>query len=215
MAGTSLERIAPGPDGSGLLAVSRAYELTYLDREQTTQLIRDPVKPLVQYDDAAVEAIWTHTHGHPYFTQAICYHVVTLLNERKRSAQVGHDDAEEAVERILKEGNPHMNNLWDDLTPEEQVTLSTLSDRVEVEHSPATPRDVLAWCQRALGEETIQRALDRLSERHLVETSPKRPLDGPPEQGYTLTMALMGRWANRKHPLGALLRQLSAVPAFQ
>jgi 8-oxo-dGTP pyrophosphatase MutT (NUDIX family) len=211
LAGSSPDRIAPAPDCSALLSLSRAYELTYLDREQTIRLIREPVKPVVQYEDASVDAVWRYTHGHPYFTQAICYHAITLLNERKRSMHIGQDDVEEAVERIIKEGNPHMNNLWDDLTLEEQIALSTLSDRGEVEHTPATLRDVQAWCQRCIDEDAIVRALSRLTERHLIDTTTKRIMDGPPEQGYSLTMALMGHWASRKHPLGALMRKL-AVP---
>lgn len=213
LAGASPERIAPIQTCDGLLALSRAFELTYIDREQTTRLIREPVKPIVQYDDAAVDAIWAFTHGHPYFTQAICYHCITLLNERKRSTHIGQEDVEEAVERILKEGNPHMNNLWDDLSLEEQITLSALSDRIEVEHTAATLRDIQAWCQRAIDEDAILRSIGRLTERHLIDTSMKRLMDGPPEPGYAVTMALMGRWASRKHPLGALLRQLAvAVP---
>ena len=212
LAGTSPERIAPTPEGSPLLALSRSYELTYLDREHTTRLIREPVKPGVQYDDAAVDTIWAFTHGHPYFTQAICYHLIMLLNERKRSTQIIQEDVEDAVERILREGNLHMNNLWDDLSPEEQIALSTLSDRAEVERSPATLRELQAWCQRCIDEESIVQALGKLIERHLIEASPKRPLDGPPEQAYSLAMALMGRWASRKHPLGALLRRLAVAP---
>jgi predicted DCC family thiol-disulfide oxidoreductase YuxK len=193
------------------MALARSYELTYLDREQTTRLIREPVKPHVQYDDAAVETIWTLTHGHPYFTQAVCFHLITLLNERKRSICLTQEDVEEASERILREGNLHMNNLWDDLSPEEQIVFSTLSDRAEVERSPATLREIQAWCQRCIDEDAIVHALGRLSERHLIETSSKRLLEGLPEQGYTLTMTLMGRWAGRKHPLGALLRRLAVA----
>ncbi|HLF25295.1 MAG TPA: ATP-binding protein [Anaerolineae bacterium] len=215
LAGTSPDRITPAPDCSPLLALSRSYELTYLDREQTIHLIRDPVKPLVQYDDAAVDAIWALTHGHPYFTQAICYHLITLLNERKRSTQIIPEDVEDAVERILREGNLHMNNLWDDLAPEEQITLSTLSDRSEVERSPATLREIQAWCQRCIDEDTTVRALSKLTERHLLEVATKRLLDGPPEPAYTPAMALMGRWAGRKHPLGALMRRLAAAAGLE
>jgi hypothetical protein len=172
LAGTLPDRIVPPVDGGPLLALARSYELTYLDREQTTRLIREPVKPHVQYDDDAVEAIWALTHGHPYFTQA---------------------------------------DLWDDLSPEEQIVFSTLSDRAEVERSPATLREIQAWCQRCIDEAAIVHALGRLAERHLIETSSKRLLEGLPEPGYTLTMALMGRWAGRKHPLGALLRRLAVT----
>jgi 8-oxo-dGTP pyrophosphatase MutT (NUDIX family) len=209
LAGTSPDRILPAPDCSPLLALSRNYELTYLDREQALRLIREPVRPIVQYDDAAVEAIWSLAHGHPYFTQAICYHAITLLNERKRSTQIAPEDVEDAVERILREGNLHMNNLWDDLSPDEQIVISTLSDRAEVERTAATLRDVQAWCQRCIDEDAIVRALGALTERHLVEVTSKRLLDSLPEPGYALTMALMGRWASRKHPLGALLRRLA------
>ena len=213
LAGAAPDRVAPAPDCDSLRALTRAYELTYLDREPAMRLIREPVKPIVQYDDAAVDAIYRYAHGHPYFTQAICYHVITLLNERKRSTHIGHDDVEDAVERIVKEGNPHMNNLWDDLSPEEQIALSALSDRAEVERTPATLRDIQAWCQRCIDEDSIGRALSRLAEQHLIDTSTKRLLDGPPEQGYALTMGLMGRWVSRKHPLGALMRQLTAAIA--
>jgi hypothetical protein len=102
-----------------------------------------------------------------------------------------------------------MNNLWDDLSPDEQIVISTLSDRAEVERTAATLRDVQAWCQRCIDEDAIVRALGALTERHLVEVTSKRLLDSLPEPGYALTMALMGRWASRKHPLGALLRRLA------
>jgi hypothetical protein len=212
LAGASPDRIAPTPESRTLMAVSRVYELTYLDRDQTVRLIREPVQPVVQYEDNAVEAIWTLTHGHPYFTQAVCYQLITLLNDRKRLAPITREDVEEAVGRILKEGNVHMSNLWDELSPDEQIVMTTLSDRAEFEPGPATLREIQEWCQRCIVQESIMLALGRLTERHLIEAMPKRLLNAPPEEAYRLTMELMGRWASRKHPLGALLRQLARVP---
>jgi len=208
----SLAGMAPASEGSPLLGLARAYELTYLDRDQTVNLIREPVKPMVQYEDPAVSAIWQMTHGHPYFTQAICYQIITQLNDRRRSNLVAEEDVEEAVGRILKEGNLHMSNLWDELPPEEQIVFATLSDRAEIERRPATLRDIQEWCQRSIPEEAIVRALSVLTEHHLIETSPKRLVDAPPVESYQITMALMGRWVTRKHPLGALVRKLAAVP---
>jgi hypothetical protein len=208
----SPDRIAPAAERSPLLGIARAYELTYLDRDQTTRLIREPVKGSVQYEDAAVEAIWGMTHGHPYFTQAICYQLITALNEQRSSNLITEDDVEGAATRILKEGNLHMTNLWDELTPEGQIVLATLSDRAEIERSPATLREIQEWCQRTIPEDAILRALGALTEHHLIEATPKRLIDAPPEEGYQITMALMGRWATRKHPLGALVRKLTAVP---
>ena len=208
----SLSRAAPASEGSPLLSLARAYELTYLDRDQATCLIRDPVKQSVQYEDTAVNAIWQMTHGHPYFTQAVCYQLITLINERRRSNFVVDEDIEEAVNHILKEGNLHLNNLWDDLMPEEQIVFATLSDRAEIERRPATLREIQEWCQRGIPEEAIVRALSGLVEHHLIETSPKRLIDAPTEEGFQIAMALMGRWVSRKHPLGALVRKLTVSP---
>lgn len=80
------------------------YELGMLDYDQTVSLIRDPLEGHMPYEDAAVDAIWRQTAGHPFLIQTICHRLVSLMNRRHQRGPIRAADVEHVVGVLDKEG---------------------------------------------------------------------------------------------------------------
>jgi hypothetical protein len=75
-------------------------DLPPLSREETIQLIMEPVKGVYSYKDEAVEAIWECSQGHPQRVQQLCLEAINQLLQEKRS-QVTKADVENVYREIV------------------------------------------------------------------------------------------------------------------
>ena len=65
------------------------------------ELVRRPASPL-QFDEGAIEELWTYCAGHPYFLKEIASRVVELMVDR-RDAYVTSNDVLEGVRKTLSQ----------------------------------------------------------------------------------------------------------------
>ena len=63
-------------------------------------LVRQPLKDTIEFNDKAIHALYEMTEGHPFYTKAICSEVYTTACEA-RSAYISEDDIERAVQVIV------------------------------------------------------------------------------------------------------------------
>lgn len=80
------------------------YEVGMLDYEQTVSLVRAPLEGHMRYEDAAVDAIWRQTAGHPFLIQTICHRLVSLMNRRHQRGPIQPADVEHVLRVLDKEG---------------------------------------------------------------------------------------------------------------
>jgi hypothetical protein len=80
------------------------WELEPLDYSQTVSLVRLPVGDTLTYEDAAVDAIWHRTAGHPFQIQTICHRLVSLVNRRHRRGSIEPQDVEHVLRHLDQVG---------------------------------------------------------------------------------------------------------------
>ena len=202
--------------------VGISREIESLSREETERLIRDPVAPMIQYDDIAVDRIWMATRGQPYFSQLICHRLISDTNLVGRSSKiVTLADVRETIDRIVLEDDSHLQHLWNESSSEEQMVMSALASVQDLGDVMVSRIDLASRMREAnVTDEALNSALKRLEVRGLVrrktfEREIQRRLAQPngwqptlvsKDYTYGLAFGLLHRWLAQKYPLGALIR---------
>jgi hypothetical protein len=187
-------------------------ELTMLNRRETEKLIREPVQPMVRYDDLAVEHIWRAAAGHPYLIQLICHRLIQSENrEESRQKIITIDQVHDVLERILDEDDGYLLRRWQELSQVEQVLLSSLAE-LQGPSDDAVPLEALV--PQESGESTnlalkklMQMGLVKkaVSDDHEIVEQDKRSVRGDPSEGaYMLAYGLLRRWIMKNQPAGML-----------
>ncbi len=201
--------------------VGISREILSLTREETEFLIREPVAPMIQYDDLAVDRIWLATRGHPYFTQLICHRLISTANlEGRRSHLITIADVRQTINHIVEEDDSHLHYLWRESSREEQLVMAALASKDAVSEELVSRLEIAERLRETgCGEEEINTALRRLELRRLVTRLPvereiqtrlPRPGGWQPtlvskDYVYGLSFDLLRMWVMRKRPLGYLL----------
>lgn len=116
-----------GTEWRRLSGKGEGREISFLSREDTTRLAQLPVEGHLEYADGVLEEIYNLTYGQPFYTQVICTNVVDYLNGAMRN-RLEKEDLEEVVRTIVDNPPPQLIYEWDNLTPQEMITISLLSE---------------------------------------------------------------------------------------
>jgi len=201
--------------------VGISREIVSLTRDETERLIREPVAPMIQYDDLAVERIWLAARGHPYFSQLICHRLISATNlTNNRSKLISIADVRETFDRILEEDDSHLLHLWNECSREEQLVLASLSGSAELgEEAILRPEIAQRLRHVDFADEVLNQALKSLEQRRLItrqaveremQTRLPRPGGWQPtliskDYAYAVSFDLLRSWIVSKRPLGSLL----------
>ena len=201
--------------------VGISREIDSLSREETETLIREPVAPMIQYDDLAVDRIWLTTRGHPYFSQLICHRLVSSTNlEGRRSKLITISDVREIINLVIEEDDSHLQHLWNESSVAERFVLASLAGTHEIGEENVSRTEISARLRETTyAEDAINIALKQLEVRRLLKRVPierqiQRRLAQPngweptlisKDYAYMISFDLLRRWVARKHPLGSLL----------
>ena len=201
--------------------VGISREILPLSREETESLIRDPVAPMVQYDDLAVDRIWLAAKGHPYFSQLICHRLISETNlAGSNSKQITIANVRDMISNIIEEDDSHLLHMWSECSHSEQMVLAAVAGNLEQgEESISRPEIVSRLREAAVTDEQIIEALKSLEQRRLlIKQQVERKLQTrfPREDGwepniiskdyaYAISFDLMRGWIVSKRPLGSLL----------
>jgi hypothetical protein len=119
-------------------------EVGLLDEKSAKQLITQPAKGLLEYDEDAVTAILQLSAGHPYFTQVICF---TLFVQARieNNWKVTCADVEAIIDKAIESAEAGLAWLWDEISIPEQVVLSAVAEaqRIAFEKKQAFPEEPL------------------------------------------------------------------------
>jgi 8-oxo-dGTP pyrophosphatase MutT (NUDIX family)/CheY-like chemotaxis protein len=202
--------------------VGISREIRPLTREDTENLIREPVSPMIHYDDLAVDRIWLATRGHPYFSQLICHRLISNVNlEGRRSKEITITDVRETMKKIVEEDDSHIQHLWNESSHDEQVVMAALAGNQEMGDMNISRSEIISRLRNvSFSEESLESALKQLERRGLlrrtaVEREIQRRLAQPggwqptlisKDYTYSLAFDLLENWVFQKHPLGSILR---------
>lgn len=202
--------------------VGISREIGALSREETENLIREPVSPMIQYDDLAVDRVWLATRGHPYFTQLICHRLISAANLEGRHAKVvSIADVRETINHIINEDDSHLQHLWNESSREEQFVMTAVAGTHDLGDVNMSRTEIAARLRDlAVTDEMLKVAVKRLERRGLIRRTPvereiQRRLgqsDGwqptliSKDYAYALSFDLLRLWVAQKHPLGTMMR---------
>ena len=209
--------------------VGLSREILPLSREETENLIREPVAPMIQYDELAIDQIWLATRGHPYFSQLICHRLISATNlEGRRNKVITIADVRDTISRIVAEDDSHLQHLWNESGREEQIVLGALAGAQQPGEESISRIELLARLREVgalqqaslLTEDGMNQALKQLALRGLVRCTPmerriERQLAQPggwqpallsQDHTYAVAFDLLRRWLAQKQPLASLLK---------
>lgn len=204
--------------------VGISREIMPLGRDDIEILIREPVAPMIQYDDLAVDTIWLSTRGHPYFTQLICHRLISATNlEGRRSKMITIANVRETIERIIQEDDSHLQHLWNESEHDERLVMAAMAGTHEIGEESVSRSEIAARLRDAgISDEALNKALKQLELRRmivrhpverLIQTRLPRPGGWQPtlvsrDYAYEISFDLMRKWIATKHPLGSMLQLL-------
>lgn len=124
------------PEAREIIKSCDLIQLRELSFEQTSELIRSPLKRLIEVDDGAVQRIYYNTKGHPYLIQKICSAVINLINDKKHSYMTA-EDVEEVIQQILSTEEEVFLNIVGRgyLTENARLLLSKASKQIDIGQS--------------------------------------------------------------------------------
>ncbi len=201
--------------------VGISREILPLSREETESLICDPVAPMVQYDDLAIDRIWLAAKGHPYFSQLICHRLISETNlVGSRSKQITIADVRDTIGNIIEEDDSHLLHMWSECSHPEQMVLAAVAGNLEQGEETISRQEIVSRLREAaVTDEQIIEALKSLEQRRLlIKQQVERKLQTrfPRAEGwepniiskdyaYAISFDLMRGWIVSKRPLGSLL----------
>lgn len=206
---------------SEIFHVGISREITSLSRDETEKLVREPVAPMIHYEDVAVDQIWLATKGHPYFTQLICHRLVSTANlDGRGNKMITMTLVRETIHCVIEEDDSHLLHTWNECSPEEQFVLAALAGTRELGEENLLRTEIFSRLSKAdINEDGIHQALKLLEHRRLIsrqaverqlQTRIPRPGGWEPrlvskDYTYSVGFDLLRRWVARKRPLGSLI----------
>ena len=196
------------------------WQIQRLTRRQTEQLVREPVRPQVNYDELVVEKIWRLTGGHPYFVQLICNRLLVNLNSAEHPPKlISLSTLNTVLDRLLLEDDGHLLALWENSNEQEKLVLAAASSSAR-EDEDLILASAIANRLRLDNEAALRdlnRTLELLVDRGLLDRVPNT-MDivssaGHFEPGnrtssdalYKFSFDLLRIWLNQNHPFRQVL----------
>lgn len=194
----------------------KPIKVTYLSQSEAWGLITGPIDEFpLKYDKSATDRIIAATQGQPYLIQALCFNLVTYLNNPlHRSNRTSVHHVTMALEQTIVSGSYFFDDyFWAHSNPDEQVTLALVADVSSRE--PQGDATALAegedngengsWVDFAVVEKELGRGLaletlKRLCSRDILEEHAEGV-----HLSYRFQVELLRRWVARTKPLARIL----------
>src|SRR3989304_4297546 len=101
-------------------------KISFLNEEQTHNLVTRPVEDILEYDRQAVNRIYKIAGGHPYFTQLTCHELFARC-QRTEQRCIKEQDVESVLEDVVERGTVNLKFVWDEASDIEKWGLAALA----------------------------------------------------------------------------------------
>ena len=125
---------------------ARYQRIGLLTPTEARELITQPTAGVLDYANAAIEAILTLTARHPYFTQLICFEVFNHV-KAKNSHTVTAAQVHACIDAALESGHGALNWFWEGLPRAERFIMSAIA-HVANEDGVASKDDIRQVLER-------------------------------------------------------------------
>lgn len=204
LAGTHRLEEQIGDYWSELYNIGMSRRIGLLSREETIQLITEPVcKYGLEYDCVVLDEIIRLTAGHPFFTQLLCWYILDQCNKQRRS-YVTLQHVREARRELVERNPHHLNHLWKRMDRDSKLILAGIAE-AQKETSRVTDSEIinlLAHHSCPLPVDQVVKLLETLSTREIV-----RGIGGL-TKAYDFTAQLYGYWLRHHWPLSKAVEEL-------
>ena len=183
------------------------YLLGALNSEDAGRLITWPVDGTLTYDYGVARRIIEITSGQPYYLQLLCF---SIFNRCAAAGWVNQRDLDLVVEDLVNREIADFRQLWDESSAQEQAVLAALVS-LRGARGVATAQEVRTVLSKAgarVQREPVVSALDRLSERGILERLGAL--------SYRFRVALLRDWLCQRLDLQEVVRNTrwdAAAPA--
>jgi GAF domain-containing protein len=167
-----------------IFSVAMHKEVGFLTREESIQLIMEPVKKYgLTYTNGAKNRIYQLTAGQPYFIQHLCWYCLDLRNEQVRNRAGGKLPDKSEVKNLLTIDVVQLNKALNIAL----TNISILDSLWEVEASPI--------------DQKVLKRLAQNGNKQIMSFSEISSLEGldPAELRESLDMMVIKRWINKQH----------------
>jgi hypothetical protein len=166
--------------------------VSLLNKENTVELICEPVEEVMKYDEAGIEKIISLSGCHPYFVQLICHTMVEHHNY-DRINLVGYNHIANCLFDYFEKGYNVFCDILSTQTQEmERRILLCLCKLMEEKSVTSVHKSeiekYLAEHSRKTDAPDIERALSHLERREIVRKSAEHP------EYYEFTIDLYRHW---------------------
>ena len=101
-------------------------KISFLNEEQTHNLVTRPVAGMIEYERGAVDRIYGITSGHPYFTQLTCHELFARC-QRTEQRKIAIADVESVLDDVVERGTVNLKFVWDEASDLEKWSLAALA----------------------------------------------------------------------------------------
>ncbi|HYK90851.1 MAG TPA: hypothetical protein VE398_18905 [Acidobacteriota bacterium] len=201
--------------GSKDLAVSGAWttllersiyrKISFLARKDAEELVRNPLQDKALFTSGMVNDLLRLTHGHPFFTQAVCQTLVEVLNELQSNI-VSRNALDETVRRMLENPPPQLFYQWKIFSDPEKLVLSALATLLKKPQGYQSS-DRVEKLLRSLPREYPHQLDAPIIRMHFESLRDGSVLDRD-QAGYRFTMDLMRLWVQSEHNVWKVLSEV-------
>lgn len=142
-------------------------KISFLNEEQTHNLITGPVAGLLEYSNAAVDRIYQISSGHPYFTQLTCHELFARC-QRTEQRKIGRSDVEAILDDVVERGTVNLKFVWDESSDIEKWSLAALAQLEKADNRILA--DFLQNQHVRFSEPDLNSGLLRLREKDVLTT---------------------------------------------
>lgn len=191
---------ATGEEWRRLTGKGDAHEVGFFSEADSRLLIEKPVEGRVRYGEGVVDTIYKLTYGHPYYTQMICSYAVDHLNHNE-SNDLSHQGLEDVVRLIIDNPPPQLVYQWDDLEPNDRLTLAIAGEICAEAGIPVSAESLRQAIRDnkypvELRTESIRVALENLNREKWLEREGDQ---------YHFKMDLFRQWLRRTRTIWSLV----------
>ena len=170
------------------------FQVDYFDKRQYRSdfqdLVQKPTEETIEFNDAAINALYEMTEGHPYYTKVICGEIYSKVCE-DRNAFVSEDNVEQAVQLTIESLDLNaVSHLWID-------GINRRYDRAQSDDIQTQRRRFLiAFAQIRRRQESISKN-DLCSSSLLRNVDVDRVMENYINRGFLIEEADRYRWKPR------------------
>ncbi|HEY6286303.1 MAG TPA: FG-GAP-like repeat-containing protein [Ktedonobacteraceae bacterium] len=187
--------------------IARHHRLKKLSAEAATQLIVQPVKGYLEYDPFAVIKIRKLTADQPYLIHLMCRSLVEHANLLQKS-YVTINDVNTVLDGVIVTGKTHFGWIWDQISLEERLVLSVVSQEGKREGGMVSLTDIEDTYKHfglVFNRKRVFQALQNLIDGDVI-------VSGPDGTQFKVLMGLTKLWLQKNKSLGRVMLEENLLP---